>query len=397
MTDRTLRRAAIAVAIVFAANGFLMASWASRIPQVRDRLDLDPAELGLVIMCVAVGAVAALPTSGLIVHRWGPTRVVAVAATVAAVAMAVTGIGVLVGLPVVAAGLVVAGFCIGVWDVAQNVEGATVDHRRAVPLMPRFHALFSLGTVAGALTGAVMNAVGVGVTAHLAAVGVICGGCCLVATRAFLPADDEPAAHTGRARLRRAWTERRTLLIGVFVLGVSFAEGAGVDWIAVAAVDGYATSAAVASLLYATFVAGVTTARWFGGRALARYGRVATLRTGVVLTAAGVLTVVFGGALPLFVLGAVLWGAGIALGFPVGMSAAADDESMAAPRVSVVATIGYTAFLAGPMFIGFAGDRSGVLHGLLLVPVVLLVAFGAAAATRPLAPSERVSDTAATG
>jgi cyanate permease len=86
----------------------------------------------------------------------------------------------------------------------------------------------------------------------------------------------------------------------------------------------------------------------------------------------GVLLIVFGGNVVLVVLGIVLWGLGASLGFPVGMSAAADDPRRAAARVSVVSTVGYAAFLAGPPLLGFVADHVGTLNALLVVVVVLI-------------------------
>ena len=380
-----LQRATVAVAVVFGASGLLFASWASRIPQVRDLLGLTPAQLGLAIMGIAVGSVLALPLSGLFVQRLGPSRVVATAATVAGLGALTVALGVLVSLAVVAVGLFVLGFSFAVWDVAMNVEGAAVERLRAVPLMPRLHAAFSIGTVAGALVGAAMNALGVPVTAHLAGAALLCSTAAVIATRSFVSADAGAESRGAGRALLRAWREPRTLVIGVLVMAISFAEGAGMDWIGVAAVDGYGASPALSSLAFAAFVTGVTATRLLATPALLRYGRVVSLRTGVVAAIVGVLAVVYGGSLAVLLVGGLLWGAGIALGFPVAMSAAADEEAMAAPRVSVVSTIGYTAFLAGPGIIGFVGERTDVGQALLLVTAGLVVAFAAAAGTRPLA------------
>jgi cyanate permease len=101
----------------------------------------------------------------------------------------------------------------------------------------------------------------------------------------------------------------------------------------------------------------------------------------------GLLLLVFGGSAPLAVAGALLWGAGTSLGFPVGMSAGADDPARAAARVGVVASISYCAFLAGPPLIGLLADRVTVLRALLCVAVLLVVAVAIAGALRPLAPS----------
>ena len=108
------------------------------------------------------------------------------------------------------------------------------------------------------------------------------------------------------------------MLIGLFVLCMTFAEGTGNDWLGVAATDGYRAGAALASFAYVLFVASMTTGRWFGPRVLDRFGRVLVLRAGALCAMAGVLVVVFGPSLVTAMIGIVLWGLGAALGFPTG-------------------------------------------------------------------------------
>jgi MFS family permease len=168
------------------------------------------------------------------------------------------------------------------------------------------------------------------------------------------------------------------------VLAFAFTEGAANDWIAVALVDGYDVSGAAAAVGFAVFVSAMTAVRLVGGGLLHRFGRVATLRVSVLAALAGVLLFVFSGSVAWAVVGTVLWGAGAALGFPVGMSAAADEPARAAARVSVVSAIGYTAFLAGPPLIGFLGEAGGILRALLVVVVVLVLGALTAGAARPV-------------
>jgi predicted MFS family arabinose efflux permease len=253
--------------------------------------------------------------------------------------------------------------------------------------MPRFHAGWSIGTVTGAAVGAAVVALGVPVTVHLLVVAVLVAAVVPLATRGFLPpaaAGEHPGGRPPRRALA-AWSEPRTLLIGVFVLCMAFTEGTGNDWLSIALIDGYRVPAAVGTLTFALFLAAMTAGRWFGPGLIDRYGRVPTLRTSVAAALAGLLLVVFGRVLPLAMLGAVVLGLGTALGFPVGLSAAADDPRHAAGRVSVAASIGYIAFLAGPPVIGFLGDRVGVLRGLTVTAALLVVAMVASSATAPLA------------
>jgi predicted MFS family arabinose efflux permease len=389
----------------FAGAGFAFASWASRIPQVRDRLHLSPADLGLVLLAIAAGSVIALPISGMIVHRWNTRLTVSVMSVLLAGALVIVAVGYLVGVVPVLVGLFLLGFANGAWDVAMNVQGADVERHLGKAIMPRFHAGFSLGTVGGALLGAAMVALGVPVTAHLIVVAVVIAATVPVQVRRFLPdtegehpvpADPRSAADAAPAAVRAGalsrWREPRTLLIGLFVLAFAFSEGSGNDWINVALIDGYHAPAAVGTLGFAAFLAAMTIARWFGPGLLDRHGRVTVVRGLAVVALIGLLLFVFSPITPLAFLGALLWGGGTSLGFPVGMSAAADDPAAAAGRVSVVASIGYCAFLGGPPLIGFLGSHEGVLRALTAVAVLLAIASMVAGTLRPIAapPGARV-------
>ena len=288
----------------------------------------------------------------------------------------------------VAVGLFLMGFGLAAWNVAMNVQGALVERHAGRAIMPRFHAGYSIGTVAGALLGAGLIALGVPVTAHLVGVAVVVAVTVLVLTRAFL-ADDAhpaaaPAAATGRTRTGRQ-LDRRTLLIGIVVLAFAFAEGAGNDWIAVALVDDHRTSAAVASLGYAAFLAAMTVGRWTGPKLLDRYGRVATIRGLAGVALVGLLLFVLSPWPPLAFVGVLLWGLGACLGYPVALSAAADDPRLASARVSMVSGIGQLAFLGGPPLIGLLGSLWTIQHALVVVPIVIAGAVFAVGALAPVA------------
>ena len=135
----------------------------------------------------------------------------------------------------------------------------------------------------------------------------------------------------------------------------------------------------------------MTTGRWVGPGLLDRYGRVVVVRALACVAVVGLVLFVFSPTVALAFPGALLWGVGTSLGFPVGMSAAADEPAAAAGRVSVVASIGYCAFLGGPPLIGFLGSHEGVLHALTAVAVLLAIAVMLAGTLRPIsaaAPSE---------
>ncbi|MEU8815600.1 MFS transporter [Actinoplanes sp. NPDC048796] len=398
-----VRAAARAVYLAFIFAGVAAASWASRIPQVRDELGLSPSRLGLVLLSLAAGSIVSLLLAGQIVSHFGSRRTVGAMGAVLGVAMLGVSFGYLHGVWAVVASLFVFGFANGAWDVGMNVQGAIVERRLGKAIMPRFHAGFSVGTVAGALVGAAAVALDISVTLHLAVTAVVIAVVVVLSVRAFGPDDDGPApavtpsdptmvgstapVTTTESRLSRAlatWREPRTILVGVFVLAFAFTEGAGIDWISVSMIDSHGASAAVGTLAFAVFLAAMTAGRWFGPPLLDRYGRVPVVRVLAVISLAGLALYILGPNTPVAFVGALFWGLGASLGFPVGMSAAADDPSQAAARVSVVASIGYCAFLGGPPLIGFLGDHVTVKNALVAVAVLLIVSITLAGAVKPL-------------
>lgn len=379
--------AAAATFVVFGINGLVFASWAARIPAVTEILRITSGQMGTLLLCTAVGSLLALPTAGFVVGRIGTANAVRFGGVLAAAA----GVGIALSLsaasiPGTAVSLFFFGIAIGLWDVSQNIEGADVEHRLRRTIMPQFHAAFSGGAFIGALVGAGLSNLGVGLPAHLLAIAGVVLVATMVAPRYFLPhaASVLPEGEAKPAKGPSAWRDSRTLLIGVVVLGATLTEGAGNDWIAKASVDGLGTADSTGALMFALFVLAMTAMRFLGGRVIDAYGRVAVLRASMAAAAVGLGLFVLAGNVWIAAAGAALWGIGAALAFPMGMSAAADDPQRAAARVSVVSTLGYVSFLAGPPLLGYLGDLVGIHQALLAIMAPIVVALLLAGAARPL-------------
>lgn len=357
-------RARTAVYVVFILNGFAFATWASRIPSVRDALGLLPQALGLVLLAIAAGSVLSMPLSGLVIHRFGTARTVSAMALCSALGLTTAGVGYHLGVLPVVVGLFALGVGNGTWDVAMNVEGTAVELALRRAIMSRFHAGFSVGTVSGALVGVAAIGLGIPITAHLLAGAALVALVVPIAVRSFLGGAPAPGERASRRSPLAAWTEPRTLLIGLFVFTTAFAEGTSNDWMAVATIDGYGATAALGTLTFALYLSVVTLARWFGPSLVDRHGRVGVIRAFGLVALVGLGMLVSGLSLPIAMAGAMLWALGTAMGFPGGMSAAGDEPALASGRVSVVATIGYLAFLAGPPVIGLLGEHTGTLRAL---------------------------------
>ncbi len=390
-----------AVFAVFFLSGFGLAAWVARLPAIRDDVSLSTASVGLVLLAGSGASVVGLIAAPPVLARLGARAGMVTALTTAALGLVAIGAGssVFGALPLVVIGLALFGLGNGALDVMMNVDAAEAEREIGRTIMPLMHAFFSFGTVAGAGLAAALTAVGTPVVVHLGAVAVVVIGGVLVAIR-FVPRRDEvgdPAPHvdgetadaSGRqpwsARLRAGltvWGDPRLLLIGVVVLGMAFAEGSANDWIAIATVDGHGFDETAGALMLTAFMVAMTAGRVLGGPVLDRFGRVPVLRSLAVIAVSGLALFIFGTETWMLVAGAVLWGLGASLGFPVGMSAAADHPTQSAARVSAVAIIGYMAFLVGPPLIGFLGEAFGILNGLLVVLGLMVLSGLAAPAAR---------------
>jgi MFS family permease len=388
-TPRTVASARNAVLAVFAANGFMFASWASRVPDVKAALSLTPGRLSLLLLAISLGSVLGLPLAGRLNHRVGTSNGVRLGVCIATPGVALSGLTVQAhgALWLAGLGLFLLGLGIGIGDVSQNLEGTVVERVIGRAIMPWFHAAYSLGTVVGALTGAVATSLHLAVGVHLAVAAGITLATILLGSGWFTSArgesDEAGESPSVRHDSRSAWTEPRTLLIGVMVLAAAFTEGSANDWMAVGFVDGHHVTKALGVVAFAVFLIFMTLGRIVGTRVLDRCGRVPVLRVLFSMAILGCLLVVFGHPWLAFI-GAAIWGVGASLGFPVGMSAAADDPRRAAMRLSTVSTIGYLAFLAGPPALGFLGDRFGILHALLVVGGVSVLAILIVPVAQPL-------------
>ncbi len=385
--------ASLAVFGVFAMVGVVFASWMSRLPAIRDALDVTPGQMGLVLLVGSTGSLLALPLTGSVVHRYGSRRTTRMAALLSTAGFVAASVGLNAGsATLVAACLFFALMGIGAWDVSMNLQGTVVEHELGRAIMPRFHAGFSLGAVAGAALGALAAAAGLPVPWHIVTSVLVALVVVLALTGHYLPdgamssADEHgPGEAGGRGRALAAWTEPRTLLIGLMVLAAGLTEGSANDWLALSVVDGFSTSDALGALAFGIFVASMTAMRFAGTRLLDRFGRVPVLRVCAGVALVGLLVFTLAPSLPLAFLAIVLWGAGAALGFPVGMSAASDDPARSAARVSVVSSIGYISFLAGPPLLGMLADHVGYRMALLTIagPLVLSLVLSSAAAPLP--------------
>lgn len=390
-----------AIFAIFFASGLSIATWASRVPGIKQALELDNAQVGLILLGMGLASIIGISTSPAVMARTGARRGMLLAMILFAVGIALVGLGANVfgSVPIVLLGMVLFGFGNGCVDVMMNVEATAIEQQMGKTILPVFHALFSFGTVIGAGIGALAAGFSIDVAMHAGVIGALI---LVIAVVCFFQVPDREAAldpedHQKppfRQRMHtalEAWREPRTYLLGVVMLGMSFAEGGANDWIALGTEQGHGFAEGTGAVSLAVFSVGMTVVRLFGGPLVDRFGRVLVLRILAVAAASGILLFILAPTFPLVLVGAALWGIGASLGFPLGMSAAADDPAKAAARVSAAATIGYVAFLGGPPVLGVISEHIGLLNTLFIL-VALVVASGLfSGAARPLRDEEKTA------
>jgi MFS family permease len=260
--------------------------------------------------------------------------------------------------------------------------------------MPLMHGAWSIGAAVGSGIGAACAALGVTPSVQFIGEAVIIGVVALAMDPAIPTGNrtqDALPTETRLANVRQwlhGWTDWRLLLIGVVMLGVELGEGSANNWLTLAVHNDHGQTAAIAALFFTAFATGEALARIFGGPVVDWLGRVHTIRYTTALGVLGVVLFILGGNLWTVLVGVLFWAVGVSMGFPLGMSAAAESGSDPAARVSVVASIGYFANLAGPPAIGLLAQAAGLLNALWLVVAFFLAAFAVAGVLgQPAAPS----------
>ena len=394
----------------------MFASWAARVPTVRDILDASTSQMGVLLFGLAVGAVLGLFASSHVIARLGANSTLLLCLSTSSAGLVLIGLlaSFVPSLLVLFVALLAFGIGYSICDVAMNLSAAANERQIGKTLMPMYHAAFSIGTMSGAGFGALLEHFGVPVGIHLIGVGIAALVTSRIAVRFLQPAEhpedavedqdaddkqgtgdpqaaaldpmadplsDTPSPEGWRSRLA-VWRSPRIILIGVIVLGMAFAEGSANDWLSLSMVDGYGITNAGGAAVFGIFVTAMTLGRLFGGKVLDRFGRIPVLRGTAVFAVVGLLLVILGPNVGVAIVGVVLWGLGASLGFPVGMSAAADDPKTATASVAAVATIGYFAFLIGPPLIGFLGEQIGLLNAFWVVAILTIIAGLCAPAAR---------------
>ena len=369
-------RQRFAIGAKFVGHGLAVGVWAGSVPRLRELWALRDGPLGLVLLGVALGALAAMPVSGRLSSRFGAARVAIVGGFLFALLLSTPASTHALGLPPVAGWVVLLasagllGLAAGIMDIGMNADASAVERRSKRVIMSGLHAFWSVGSFLGSGIAAGGAALGVSLAGTLAAGGLV------LATLAGLSgivlwASSRPETKAERVAGRARIDVRAMLALGAMAALCFSLEGALADWSGVFMRDVHGVSAAVASLALTAVAFAMMLARFGGDATRRRIGAVALVRFGGGLAAVAMATTLLVPSVPLALFGFAVVGLGIANSIPVLFSAAGDRAG--AGGIAMVASLGYAGLLAGPPVIGFTAQ-------VLTLPVALwLVVLGGVA------------------
>lgn len=377
-------KARVATQLIFLVCGLGMASWAPMVPYAKDRLGLNDANLGLLLLLLGAGAMLMMPISGWLVSRFGSR--ITITGAVLVMAFALPLLLVLPSTAATAVALFLFGSGVGAVDVAMNAHGLHVQNLYGRLIMSSLHGLFSVGGLVGSLGLGFLIKLGLNPVYAIGCIAALMIGITLTqykylfaaaleqqVTADFSTADEKPVSNP-----RFGWLRGRVLFLGVMCFAIFLAEGAILDWSAIFLRDQKGIEPEFAGAGYAAFSIAMATMRLVGDKLVARLNSKTVVVGGSLLGAAGLGIAILSPWVSGALVGFVLLGLGAANMVPVFFSAAGKLPGVA-PTVSIpaITTIGYSGMLAGPALLGFIAQRFSLVIALVfLASGLLFVALG---------------------
>ncbi|HNP95326.1 MAG TPA: MFS transporter [Cyclobacteriaceae bacterium] len=341
----------LAVKIIFFLNGFIYASWVSRLPRIQDIYQLNNASIGIMLLSAAVGAVVAMPFTGWLIVQNGSRRITLV--SVVLFCIFVPFIPLMPGYEALIALYFFMGISTGMLDVAMNAQAVMVEQQYGRPIMTSFHALFSIGMMLGALGGSLFVKLSPNLLLHLSAITT--AGLLGIFWARYRLITDKPAEAPEGPAFRLP--SQALVGIGLIAFCCMLGEGSMADWSTNYMEKIVKAERTIAPFGLSAFAAAMTLGRTFGDKARAKFGdKKLLVISSLVATAGLLLSLLFLNAL-VTIVGFFVVGLGLSVIVPIAYSIAGNMKGLS-PGVglAMVTTVGYTGFLFGPPIIGFVAD-----------------------------------------
>lgn len=365
----------LATRLSFFSLGFATAAWAPLIPFAQQRLNLNHADFGLLLLCMGIGSMIAMPATGALVKRWGCRPLIALALMLLMVLL--PSLTMWSSIVTMAVALFVFGSAAGCLGVAINLQAVVVEKHSLRALMSSFHGMCSLGGLTGAMLVTALLAVGLSPlmsTLSVVMILLVIGGVAIPSCLTSFEQDEKPHEDTTQAPKKFYRPDGIILLIGMMCFIAFLSEGAAMDWGGIYLTSKYQLNPAFAGLAYTFFALSMTTGRFAGHVLLKQWGEKNIVTYSAIVAAIGMAIIVTAPVWQVVILGYALLGLGCSNIVPVMFSRVGRQNNMPkAAALSLVSTIAYTGSLSGPALIGLIGEWTGLSTVLTGVAVLLFV------------------------
>ncbi len=374
---------------IFFTRALLFSTFVSRGPEVQAALNLNTAEMGLLSMVFPAGGITGILFAGLLVNRFGTRKVNAATYIIAGLSFVALGPAVVSGnLFLASAALFFVGLPMAISDFVGNIEGTAVDKASKRSLFPAIHGLFGVGMLTGATLASWLIASNVGLDVSFIAVGIFAGVVSVVAGLTFNTRPKKQITSSGKQgdkkHALRVWTEKRSLLIAVIGFSFILAEGAAGVWVPIALTQtGF--SGSEAAFAFGVFWIVITIGRLIGGSIVDLIGRRMVVLLSALITSSGILVFMAVDFIALPYLGLVLWGLGMAIGFPMAIASMSDEPTMAPARINMIISVVYISGITVGPALGAVGQVAGLYVAFGIPLVMMLLSAALSGVTRPLA------------
>jgi MFS family permease len=360
----------IAVKIAFFLNGFILANWQSRLPRIQDMFKADDGLIAMVLFCMALGAVIAMPFTGYVIIRNGSRRVTLI--SVIGYALMIAFIPVMPGIIGLMVLFLVTGIITGMLDVAMNAQAVIVEQQYRKPIMTSFHAMFSVGMALGAWCGALFADLQFTLLYHFT----------LIATLSLIGAfwvsrnlvHDKPEKNSISEGPLFRIPNKALISVGIIAFCCMMGEGAMSEWSVNYMENITLSTRTVAPLALSAFATAMTFGRLIGDRIRIRLGDARLIILGGIMATVG-LSIALLYPIPDFAIaGFFMVGLGLSTIVPITYSIAGNAKGLpSGVGIAMVTTVGYSGFLFGPPIIGFISDGFNLRVGLSIILILFIV------------------------
>lgn len=363
----------LATRLSFFSLGFATAAWAPLIPFAQQRLNLNHADFGLLLLCMGIGSMIAMPATGALVKRWGCRPLIAVALIL--LMMLLPSLTMWNSIVTMAVALFIFGSAAGCLGVTINLQAVVVEKHSLRALMSSFHGMCSLGGLTGAMLVTALLAVGLSPlmsTLSVVMILLVIGAVAIPSCLTSFEQDEKPHVDTTVAPKKNYRPNGIIVLIGMMCFIAFLSEGAAMDWGGIYLTSKYQLNPAFAGLAYTFFALSMTTGRFAGHILLKQLGEKSIVTYSAIVAAIGMAVIVTAPVWQVVILGYALLGLGCSNIVPVMFSRVGRQNVMPkAAALSLVSTIAYTGSLTGPALIGLIGEWTSL--GAVLSGVAILL------------------------